>query len=145
MKAHLWISGLNNPQPMTAMSSHLPVGVVHGKAGVNMNKIPNSQLIITDLPSRRAAWKNILPFAHSFNGYEHCGSVQKCRDIARQGVAMHKAKQGLTQSLTDLRTCLFFEARRWKNLEKAPTKSGFVYIRALLEAIRVRVQANELV
>jgi hypothetical protein len=109
-----------------------------------MNIIPNSQLIISDLPSRRAAWKNILPFAHSFNGYEHCGSVQKCRDVARHGVALHKANQDLTQSLTDLRTCLFFEARRWKNLDKAPTKPGFVYVRALVEAIRIRVQAKDL-
>jgi hypothetical protein len=109
-----------------------------------MNKIPNSQLLISDLPSRRASWKNILPFAHSFNGYEHCGSVQKCRSIAIHGVSLHKANLDLTQSLTDLRTCLFFEARRWKNLEKTPTKSGITYIRALLEAIRTRVQANEL-
>jgi hypothetical protein len=109
-----------------------------------MNTIPNSQLLIQDLPSRRAAWKNILPFAQSFNGYEQCGSVQKCREIAKQGVVLHKSKQDLTQSLTDLRTCLFFEARRWKHLEKAPTKAGLEYVRALIEAIRVRVQAKEL-
>lgn len=109
-----------------------------------MNKIPNSQLIIGDLPSRRAAWKNIIPFAQSFNGYEHCGSVQKCRDVAKQGVALHKANRDLNQSLTDLRTCLFFEARRWKHLEKDPNKAGLDYVRALLEAIRVRVQTKEL-
>ncbi|MBE3040938.1 MAG: hypothetical protein IMZ62_19245 [Chloroflexi bacterium] len=109
-----------------------------------MNKIPNSQLIDGDLPSRRAAWKNIIPFAQSFNGYEHWGSVQKCREVAKQGVALHKSNQELTQSLTDLRTCLFFEARRWKHLEKNPSKLGLVYVHALVEAIRVRVQAKEL-
>lgn len=109
-----------------------------------MNKIPNSQLIVGDLPSRRAAWKNIIPFAQSFNGYEHWGSVQKCREVARRGVALHKANLDLTQSLTDLRTCLFFEARRWKQLEKDPSKAGLEYIRALLEAIRMRVHAKEL-
>jgi hypothetical protein len=109
-----------------------------------MNTIPNSQLINGDLPSRRAAWKNILPFAHSFNGYEHWGSVQKCREVATQGVALHKANRDLNQSLTDLRTCLFFEARRWKHLEKNPSKSGLVYVHALVEAIRVRVQSKEL-
>jgi hypothetical protein len=109
-----------------------------------MNKIPNSQLIDGDLPSRYAAWKNIIPFAHSFNGYEHCGSVQKCREVARQGVALHKANQDLTQSLSDLRTCLFFEARRWKHLEKNPSKTGLVYVHALVEAIRVRVHMKEL-
>ena len=109
-----------------------------------MYKIPNSQLLIDDLPSRRASWKNILPFAHSFNGYEYCGSVQKCREIAKQGVASYKANGDLKLSLTDLRTCLFFEARRWKHLEKNPSNSGLEYVRALLEAIRIRVQANEL-
>ena len=105
-----------------------------------MNKIPNSQLILADIPSRRAGWKNIIPFAQSFNGYEQCGSVQKCRDVAKQGVALHKANQELNLSLTDLRTCLFFEARRWKHLEKAPNKAGMEYVRALVEAIRLRVQ-----
>ena len=110
-----------------------------------MNKIPNSQLMEGDLPSRRAAWKNIVPFAQSFNGYAHCGSVQKCRQVARQGVALHKANRNLDQSLTDLRTCLFFEARRWKHLEKNPSKAGLVYVHALVEEIRVRVKAKELV
>ena len=109
-----------------------------------MDKIPNSQLLDEDLPTRRAAWKNIVPFAQSFNGYEHWGSVQKCREVARQGIALHKSNQDLNQSLTELRTCLFFEARRWKHLEKTPNKSGLLYVRALVEAIRVRVQAKEL-
>ena len=59
-----------------------------GKA--KMNTIPNSLLIEKDIPSRRAAWKNILPFAHTFNGYEHWGSVKKCREVARQGIVLHK-------------------------------------------------------
>jgi hypothetical protein len=109
-----------------------------------MNTIPNSLLIEKDIPSRRAAWKNILPFAHTFNGYEHCGSVKKCREVARQGIVLHKANQDLEQSLTDLRTCLFFEARRWKHLEKSPNKAALVYVHALVEAIRVRVQEKDL-
>jgi len=109
-----------------------------------MNIIPNSLLINDDLPSSRSAWKNIIPFAQSFNGYEHWGTVQKCREVAKQGVALHKAKQDLTQSLTDLRTCLFFEARRWKRLNKNPSKAGLLYVHALVEAIRVRVRAREL-
>jgi hypothetical protein len=109
-----------------------------------MNKIPNSQLLDSDLPSRRAAWKNIIPFAQSFNGYEHWGSVQKCREVAKKGIALHKANLDLTQPLTDLRTCLFYEARRWKHLEKKPSKSGLLYVYALVEAIRLRVRTKEL-
>jgi hypothetical protein len=109
-----------------------------------MNTIPNSLLIVKDIPSRRAAWKNILPFAHTFNGYEHWGSVKKCREVAKQGIILHKSNQDLEQSLTDLRTCLFFEARRWRHLEKAPNKAALEYVHALVEAIRVRVEAKEL-
>jgi len=109
-----------------------------------MNTIPNSLLIEKDIPSRRAAWKNILPFAHTFNGYEHCGSVKKCREVARHGIVLHRANQDLEQSLTDLRTCLFFEARRWKHLEKSPSKAALAYVHALVEAIRMRVQLKEL-
>ena len=109
-----------------------------------MNTIPNSLLIEKDLPSRRAAWKNILPFAHTFNGYEHWGSVKKCREVAKRGIVLHRTNQDLEQSLTDLRTCLFFEARRWKHLEKNPSKAALAYVHALVEAIRVRVQSKEL-
>ena len=109
-----------------------------------MNTIPNSLLIEKDIPSRRAAWKNILPFAHTFNGYEYCGSVKKCRAVAHQGIVLYKSNQDSQLSLTDLRTCLFYEARRWKHLEKNPNKAALVYVHALVEDIRVRVQAKEL-
>ena len=101
-------------------------------------------MIEKDIPSSKATWKKILPFALTFNGYEHWGTFKKCREVAHQGVALYKAKQVLTLSLTDLRTCLFFEAMRWKHFEKDPTKQGLEYVRALSDAIRVRVLAREI-
>lgn len=109
-----------------------------------MNKIPNSQLIENDIPSSRARWVKILPFALTFNGYEHWGTFKKCRDVAKHGVNLFRSKQELSQSLTDLRTCLFFEARRLHHFEKKPNKTRMEYIHALLEAIRVRVVAREI-
>jgi hypothetical protein len=108
-----------------------------------MNKIPNSQLIANDIPSNSASWKKSFP-ALTFNGYEYWGTFKKCREVAKQGVALYKGKQELTQSLTDLRTCLFFEARRWHHFEKNPSKKGMEYIHALVEAIRIRVLAKEI-
>ena len=101
-------------------------------------------MIESDIPSRRAAWKNIQPFALTFNGYDYWGSFKKCREVAQRGVDLYKANQPLMQSLTDLRTCLFFEARRWKHIGKNPSKKGMDYIHALVGEIRVRVQAKEL-
>jgi hypothetical protein len=57
---------------------------------------------------------------------------------------MYRAQKELTQSLTDLRTCLFFESRRWKHFEKSPSKKGMEYAHILVEAIRVRVLAKEI-
>ena len=108
-----------------------------------MNKIPNSQLIENDIPSNRARWGKVLPFALTFNGYEQWGTFEKCRAVAKRGVDLFRSQQQLSQSLTDLRTCLFFEARRLHHFEKKPSKIRMEYIHALLDAIRVRVLARE--
>ena len=109
-----------------------------------MDRIPNSQLIEKDIPSRRAGWGKIEIFALTYNGYTQWGSFKKCREVAKQGINLYKGNKELTQSLTDLRTCLFFEARRWKHYEKNPTKKGMEYVHILVEAIRVRVLAKEI-
>lgn len=109
-----------------------------------MNRIPNSQLIEKDIPSKRASWSKIESFALTYNGYTQWGSFKKCREVAKQGIGQYKENKELNQSLTDLRTCLFFEARRWKHFEKTPNKNGLNYVHALVEAIRTRVAAKEL-
>ena len=109
-----------------------------------MDNIPNSQLIEGDIPSNRASWKKIQPFALTFNGYKHWGSFKRCREVAEHGVTLYRGKKVLNQSLTDLRTCLFFEVRRWKHYEKSPSKKGMDYVHGLVEAIRVRVLAKEI-
>ena len=109
-----------------------------------MNKIPNSQLIEKDIPSSKATWRKILPFALTFDGYEHWGTFKKCREVSQQGITLYKSKQALTLSLTDLRTCLFFEAMRWRHLDKAPTKRGLDYVHTLADAIRTRVLTREI-
>ena len=72
------------------------------------------------------------------------GHYKKCRDVAKQGITLHKENKDMTQSLTELRTCLFFEARRWRHLEKKPTKAGLEYVHQLVEAIRLRVQTKNM-
>lgn len=48
-------------------------------------------------------------------------------------------------TLTDLRTCLFFEQRRWRHHGEAPDAEGMAYIRDLMEQIHERVSlANRL-
>ena len=105
--------------------------------------IPNSELVEGHIPAPGAGWKSILAFALSFNGYKHWGSFKKCREVAKLGIDQYRDRHTLARSLTDLRTSLFYEARRWQHFKKSPTKAGMDYIRALIEEIRVRVQAHE--
>lgn len=109
-----------------------------------MDRIPNTHLIEQDIPSSRASWKKIQPFALTFNGYSHWGSFKKCREVAGQGVKLYRSQQELNLTLTELRTCLFFEVRRWKHYDKNPSRKGMEYIHALTEAIRNRVNAKEI-
>jgi hypothetical protein len=108
-----------------------------------MNKISNSKLVEKDIPSSSASWKKIQPFALTFDAYEHWGNFEKCREVARLGISSYKDRRSFSQSLTDLRTCLFYEARRWRHLEKNPNRKGMEYIHALLDAIRLRVLAQD--
>lgn len=86
-----------------------------------------------DIPNPDASWREIAEFALTFNGYEVWGSFEKCAEIAN-------AKR--QDSLTDLRTCLFFEQRRWRHFGEDPDGEAMAYIRALVEKIRRRVSAR---
>ncbi len=108
-----------------------------------MTKIPNSQLSDHDIPSNRATWKKILPFALTFDGYEHWGDFEKCQEVAKAGISSYRTQHAFSQSLTDLRTCLFYEARRWRHLQRNPNEKGMEYIHALLDTIRIRVLARD--
>jgi hypothetical protein len=69
--------------------------------------IENEDLILDKIPTEDAEWWKILKFAqHTFNGFQVHGSVGKCGEVAT------KVIEKKTESLTDLRTCLFFLVRQ---------------------------------
>jgi hypothetical protein len=45
--------------------------------------------------------------------------------------------------MTELRTCLFFEARRWKNIGRAPDAASMKRIRALISVIQQKIKAGD--
>jgi hypothetical protein len=61
--------------------------------------IANKDLTLADIPSVDAGWDELGEFALTFDGYRVWGSFEKCAEIA------NSRRQ---ESLTDLRTCLFF-------------------------------------
>ena len=108
-----------------------------------MEKIPNTELTENDIPLPEAKWGTIGGFALSFNGYEYWGSFHKCGDLANKWANAWREKRDLPSTLVDLRTCLFFEQRRWRHFGHEPDEETMVYIRALVEAIREQIKQGK--
>lgn len=106
-------------------------------------EISNAKLKIGDVPASDAGWSQIGGFALTFDGYEHWGSFGKCAEIDNHWAKAYTEGQTLPDSLTDLRTCLFFEQRRWRHYGWEPDEEAMNYIRALVEAIRCKVPAGQ--
>lgn len=97
-------------------------------------ELANTQLSVADIPSFKESWSRIEPFAMTFDGYRYWGSVDKCAEMAEK----------TPSTLTHLRTCLFFEARRWAHLKAQPDAHSLKRIRALVFAIHGKVKIGEL-
>ena len=89
--------------------------------------LPNELLTLKRIPLSTASWEEISAFALTFDGYRENSSNDRCAEIANQ--RRHN-------SLSDLRTCLFFEQRRWHHFGDDPDEAAMVYIRSLVEQIR---------
>jgi hypothetical protein len=99
-------------------------------------QIPNTALRASKLPPPDAGWDVVGRFALTFDGYKYWGSLERCQEVALARP---------TETLTELRTCLFFEQRSWRWQGEHPDEQGMRYIRWLLEQIRARVRvANDL-
>ena len=106
------------------------------------DRIANPDLNARDLPPPEAEWWQITPFAMTCDRYDHWGSFDQCAEIGNHWAAVYTEEQSLPESLTELRTGLFFEQRRWHHFGEAPDRESMVYIRTLLEAIRRHVLAG---
>lgn len=68
-----------------------------------IRRIANADLRLEDVPLARADWTAMMLFARTFDGYEYCGSFEAAATIANSRA---------NNTLSELRTCLFFEQRR---------------------------------
>ena len=96
-----------------------------------MSEILSKDLHAANLPSDDASLGELIDFAHSFNGYARWGSHERCAEIANS--KDHS-------SIDSLRTCLFFEARRWRHFGTDPDPEAENYWRSLIAKIRQLVQ-----
>jgi hypothetical protein len=103
-------------------------------------EIANADLRESDLPPPEAEWHEVGRFALSFNGYEWCGSFGQCAEVANRNLEAFREEGALPDSLAELRTCLFFEQRRWRHFGLDPDEEAMLYVRALLGEIRRAVR-----
>jgi len=108
-----------------------------------MREISNAELKEKDLPPPNADWGVISRFALTFSGYAYWGSFNKCAEVANRCARDWNKKKTLPHSLIDLRTCLFFEQRRWRHFGYEPNRGAMGYIHAIVEAIRNKILENE--
>ena len=78
-----------------------------------MEAIPNDVLRLDHLPPPDADGTEVWRLADTFNGFKHwgCSTVQEI------------ANQKPDSNLTELRTCLFFECRRWHYYGELPDRT----------------------
>lgn len=108
-------------------------------------EISNEDLTLDDIPGPKFDdWRNFDSFALTFDGYDYWhGKGRDPGTIANRAWATYRETGDLPQSLTELRTCLFFEQRRLHHWGTGPEKDHAKYLIALLEAIRSAVTARE--
>lgn len=93
--------------------------------------IPTTMLDPKHIPAETADVDVLIDFAHTFDGYAFWGSHERCAQIA------NARDHG---SIDKLRTCLFFEARRWRHFGKSPDENALIYWRSLVKDIRQRLE-----
>ena len=98
-----------------------------------LDLIPNEKLELERIPDPKADLCGWERFAHTINGYDVMGGFEQCADLANSETP---------STLTELRCCLFFEARRERHSGGMFTNEEL--IRELLRAIRKKVKAGEL-
>jgi hypothetical protein len=104
--------------------------------------LPNDDLKPEDIPSSDAPyWQGIDLFALTYDGYA-AGGFHRCAKVGNAAQAEYVATGALPSTLDDLRTCLFFEQRRWRHFDRHPEEESMTYIRALLEAIRGKAEES---
>jgi hypothetical protein len=103
--------------------------------------VADSALVRSKIPLVGSDWEHeVIDFALTFNGYEYWGSFDRCAEVARRCLRIHEQTGNLPETLTELRTCLFWlqRADRWNSQSDGydQPKEEKRFIPELLEAVR---------
>lgn len=103
-----------------------------------LTPLPHDALTPDLFPKRGAGFETIVRFAYTFDGYAHYG-MERCAELANKALSAYYHFEVLPSDLTELRACLFFEARRWTLYQSAPDTKATIYIFALIDQIKALV------
>lgn len=88
------------------------------------------------VPEPDADWQEILEFAHDFDGYAFWGSADRCAEVGNARLQRWEETAQIPDTLEEVRTCLFYESRRWNHTGVGPFEEDRPYIAALLTKCR---------
>jgi hypothetical protein len=89
------------------------------------------------IPAPGAPWfPDINEFALTFDAYQALGGFDAVGDLANRVADDWHQTGRLPEDLVELRSCLFFEQRRYHHFGHGPSEEDMPYLWALLEAIR---------
>lgn len=86
------------------------------------------------VPRMADGWEAVIRFAHTLDGDGSAGSFVKSAEVANAH---------LSDNLTHLCACLFFEVRRWRHFGEDPDAEAASYIDSILGKISERLSAGE--
>lgn len=80
-----------------------------------------------DVPGEDASWQEIQDFALTYDGYAAHGSLEGVEAVVRRGDPT---------TIPELRTCLFYQQRSWRNQGFDPDAESMEHIRGLVRRLR---------
>ena len=107
-------------------------------AEAQVNPVANSDLKAADFPGRGVTFDVLRSFAYTFDGYAAYG-MEACAKLANDALSAYYHDETLPEDINELRACLFFEARRWSLYEQLPDTRANIYMFALIDAIKQRL------
>lgn len=103
-----------------------------------INVIATEELDPATFPKRGASLDELVKFAYTFDGYAHFG-MEACAELANSALSAYYHNEVLPDDITDLRACMFFEARRWTLYQTMPDTRATIYIFALIDKIKEKI------
>ena len=98
-------------------------------------------LVPADFPEHGAPFKEIAALGYTFDGYAAHG-MERCAELANAALSAFYHRETLPQDVVTLRTCLFFETRRWLLYDQVPDHRARVYIHALVDTLKAKLETE---